>query len=184
MCGRFHSLSQEQLDTFFALAGTTLARIKVGEVFPTEFALVKTKFGFAEMQWGIPKWQGTGVIINARQETVLEKPFFREDMLNRRCVVYMPYFYEWQDHKVKNAVRRDSQATLKVAGLYRMIDGEPRFVIITQEATAAFSVLHNRLPLMLEDDEVQDYLHGDDVARWTEPKVAIAVEWAPDEDEA
>ncbi|TLG76724.1 SOS response-associated peptidase family protein [Culicoidibacter larvae] len=182
MCGRFHSLTQEQLNTFFALAGTTLSQIKVGEVFPTEFALVKTKFGFAEMQWGIPKWQGTGVIINARQETVLDKPFFREDMLHRRCVVYMPYFYEWQDHKVKNAVHRDGQPTLKVAGLYRMVDGEPRFVIITQEATPEFMVLHNRLPLMLEDDEVQDYLHGDDVARLTMSKTTVNVVWLPDED--
>lgn len=75
-------------------------------------------------------------------------------------------------------IYRENQDILKFAGLYKIdMDNEPHFVIITQEATPEFEVLHNRLPLMLEDDEIEDYLNGEDTGKWTKPKSYPDLKW-------
>ena len=53
------------------------------------------------MQWGFPHHTGKGLIINARSETALEKPIFRDSLLQRRCVIPAGGFYEWSRLKEK-----------------------------------------------------------------------------------
>ena len=66
-----------------------------GEVFPTNTAPVISESGVITARWGFPHWKDTGVIINARSETALEKKMFGTPMRKRRCVVPSCGFFEW-----------------------------------------------------------------------------------------
>ena len=75
-----------------------------GDVAPTQVAPVLIASGdrvVAEFQrWGIPGWRG-GLMINARAETVCEKPMFRRSMAAQRCVIPASGYYEWDAGKHK-----------------------------------------------------------------------------------
>lgn len=192
MCGRFVSISEEQLKDILNSVDQDLniSDMKFGETFPTNNSLVETSGKDQEkleiMNWGIKtEWtdyktgkQVKNNLINARQETVKEKVTFKKDFQEHRCIIYASAFYEWQNHKDKYLVFREKQDILKFAGLYKIDkDNEPHFVIITQEATPEFMKLHNRLPLMLEDNEIEDYLTGEETGKWTLPKKYPDLKW-------
>ena len=52
-----------------------------------------------QMQWGFPRFQGKGLLINARVEAILDKKTFRDSVLHRRCVIPAHHFYEWCKNK-------------------------------------------------------------------------------------
>jgi len=66
-----------------------------GEVFPTNYAPVISSDGIAVLKWGFPNWKNSGVIINARAETALDKKTFSKPLRERRCAVPSSGFYEW-----------------------------------------------------------------------------------------
>lgn len=184
VCGRYEALPMEVINDLLGEMRSDINRdindIKYGEVFPTNNGLVELKDGYTIMNWGTPHWKLKKSIINARQETLDEKPFFMHDFRERRCVVLAKGFYEWNSDKVKQEIVRDDQPIMKIAGLYKIDkEGVPHFVIITQEATKEFEPIHNRLPLILEDNEVQEYLNSDDIHKWTYPKDMQAISWEP-----
>lgn len=52
-------------------------------------------------RWGFPGFQNKKLLFNARSETALEKPTFRDSLLHRRCVIPAAWFYEWDPKKQK-----------------------------------------------------------------------------------
>jgi len=72
-----------------------LSEFMRGEVFPTNIAPVVMHDGALAVKWGFPHWKNSGVIINARSETALEKKMFGKPLRERRCVVPSSGFYEW-----------------------------------------------------------------------------------------
>lgn len=128
----------------------------------------------AEIQlacWGLtPPWLRAGValkpLINARAESVHEKPSFRDLISNNRCVVPMRGFYEWGTTPAKSKIpfyicRQDGEPAM-VAGLYSRLDGpeaELMFVVITREASDDVAVIHHRSPAILESSEVNKWLY-------------------------
>jgi putative SOS response-associated peptidase YedK len=121
------------------------------------------------MRWGlVPFWAedlkiGTK-LLNARSETALEKPAFREAMRRRRCLVPASGFYEWTtiDGKKQpfHIVRRDGRP-LAFAGLWeqwRGPDGPLRsYTILTTGPNEIMEPIHNRMPVILD---------GEVAARW------------------
>jgi putative SOS response-associated peptidase YedK len=95
--------------------------------------------------------------INARAETVASSGMFRSALASRRCLVPADAFYEWRamaDGKQPYAIARADGEPLAFAGLWegwRSPDGETlrTFTIITTEANAEISKLHNRMPVIL-----------------------------------
>ena len=79
---------------------------------------------------------------------------FRESTQNRRIVVVATWFYEWNRRKEKNIFYRKDQAALFMAGIYSRHQGGERFVILTTQANASMQPVHDRMPLLLEKDEV------------------------------
>ena len=118
------------------------------------------------MTWGlIPKWTKPGerpkvAPINARAETVAEKPMFRSLVKHRRCLVPANGFYEWKrspDGKQPHFIQPAKGQVMLFAGLFdeaKAADGSPleSFSIITTEANTAMSSLHDRMPVILDDD--------------------------------
>jgi len=80
------------------MADFTKGEYVKGEVFPTNIAPVIENGMIVAVQWGFPHWKNTGVIINARSETALEKRMFGKPLRERRCVIPSSGFYEWGDN--------------------------------------------------------------------------------------
>lgn len=96
-------------------------------------------------------------MINARSESVLEKRIFQESVRHRRCVIPAKGFYEWNVKKEKYQFERlDQEAVLFMAGCFQRFQEEEWFVILTTQANASVSLVHHRMPLVLEKNEIEN----------------------------
>ncbi|NQW09238.1 MAG: SOS response-associated peptidase [Alphaproteobacteria bacterium] len=132
----------------------------------------------AMMRWGlVPSWVkdvSVGAkMINARAETVAEKPSFRAAYRRRRCLVPADGFYEWKTEggiKQPWRVARQDQAPFAFAGLWELWEGRGEgsalqtFTILTTEANATLRDIHHRMPVMLfEPEQFEAWLTADTV---------------------
>jgi putative SOS response-associated peptidase YedK len=140
---------------------------KTGEIFPTDHVplLIRGNNGGMNVilsDWGF-KLRGRP-IINARRETVAEKPLFRNNMINRRCVVPSTGFFEWNNKKTKYLFNLPGTRMLYMAGLWRGSVDSSEFVIITAEANDSVLPVHDRMPLVLTRDKIESWLYDDEAA--------------------
>ena len=109
--------------------------------------------------WGFPGVEGKGLIINARCETVLEKRLFAESVQNRRCLIPANGFYEWTKNRQKVFFRREDNFPLLLGGICRYEKGgEASFVILTKEATPPVDAFHERIPILIETNNIEKWL--------------------------
>ena len=126
-----------------------------------------------QMRWGLlPSWAKDikigASMINARHETVAERPAFRSAWKARRCLVPASGYYEWRlEEGIKQPylIHDPDSPVLMFAGLWENWktpggDWLQSFAIITLGATDAMEQLHDRTPLMLSAIVLHDWLHG------------------------
>lgn len=148
------------------------AVITAGDICPSCHATVLTKAssGIAAdiKRWGFPGWDGKGLVINARAETVMEKKMFRESVRCRRCVVPASGFYEWNREKEKFTFFLPGERMMFLAGIYRRFqeDEEDRYTILTTRANASMKLIHPRMPLILRREEAKRWLEDGDAVKW------------------
>jgi len=119
----------------------------------------------------IPPWAKDASLgakmINARGETVAEKPAFRAAFKRRRCLVPMAGFYEWQKTargKVHHFVHLLNAEQFAVAGLHELWPGkdgaEPveSYTIITTHANELMASIHDRMPVILPEQNYEAWL--------------------------
>lgn len=132
--------------------------VRTGDIFPTNTTPVLMprgdRLGPVLATWGYPKYQGSGVIINARAETAAEKPTFREGVLHRRCVVPSTGFYEWNAEKRKYWFTLPGKKMLYMAGICREYAGQLRYVILTTAANPSMADVHHRMPVILPQNKL------------------------------
>ena len=180
MCGRY-SITTDP-DALRLIFGVRVVQnlIPRWNVAPTqEVPVVREDRGGAReltiMRWGlVPSWSkdiGIGAkLINARAETVAEKPTFRAAFRHRRCLVPADGFYEWQaigGRKQPWRVVRHDRAPFAFAGLWELWEGTGEgsaletFSIVTTEANATLRNIHSRMPVMLfEEAQFKTWLAG------------------------
>ena len=126
-----------------------------------------------ELQWGlIPSWADDPKIgnrlINARADTVATKPAFRQAFKRRRCLILADGFYEWQ--KVGKAkqpylIHRPDDQPFAFAGLWERWKGNDLVIesctIITTEANDTLQPLHDRMPVILDEQDHDRWLDSD-----------------------
>ena len=125
----------------------------------------------AMLRWGlVPGWAkeiGVGTkMINARGESVAEKPAFREAMARRRCLVPASGFFEWKatpGRKQPYAITVPGRPLFAFAGLWerwRSPDGESveTFTIVTADANDAVARIHDRMPVILPKEAEDEWL--------------------------
>lgn len=175
MCGRFFvDAKNREIDRLLESLPSDSPPVKLGEVFPTDFALVMScenrEIAARAMSWGFPRWNAKGVVFNARAESALEKPFFRKSLLERPLAVPGSGFYEWksdpgQKRKDKYLFKGDAPV-LYLAGFWNVFSEVdiPRrcFTILTTAANESMMPFHDRMPVLLHADEVQLWLEGKD----------------------
>lgn len=136
--------------------------ITAGEVCPSSRALVlsvKNGSVCCEWQhWGFRGFKGKQLIFNARCESALEKPMFRDGLLHRRIVIPAAWFYEWNHRKEKNTFRRRDMPILFMAGFSRRYEDGEHFLILTTAANRSMEPVHDRMPLILEQEEIREWL--------------------------
>lgn len=103
------------------------------------------------MIWGFPDAHNSGsLVINARAETLMEKPMFSDAARFHRCAVPAAGFYEWTAQKEQVSYTWEKIPEIFLGAVFRMIRGSLRFVIVTREANASVRDVHGRMPLVLD----------------------------------
>ena len=182
MCGRFYvdEGTAREIERVIRGVDLRMQKMRTGDIYPSQSAGILTchnqqknplsagpaaenspALELNEMRWGFPQYQKKGLLINARAETALERKTFRESVLHRRCVIPARQFYEWDSDKNKVTFFREDRAVLFMAGFYNRFQDEVRFIILTTQANAAVSPVHNRMPLVLENGELEDWVYDD-----------------------
>ncbi|MBQ8409642.1 MAG: SOS response-associated peptidase [Clostridia bacterium] len=155
MCGRYVTEEDTSIDMKrlydHLRAAYPAVSLKSGEIFPTETVPILCGAGNRPIpgKWGFQGFNHKGVIINARAETVMEKPFFRDCFLNRRCIIPTNGYYEWSKSKEKYRFNLPDSPLSCLAGLYRNDPDGARFVILTTSANESVTPVHHRMPLVL-----------------------------------
>lgn len=168
MCGRLaNTLPHDAMAQLFdAVPANALPPLPDYNICPTQQVAVVTNEGgrrYRPMRWGfLPVWYKTPsdgpLLINARSETVAEKPAFRKAVRERRCLVPVTGFFEWHradGEKIPHFFQRADAAPLVMAGLWQDWgeDGLPTFAVLTTEANALMAPIHHRIPVILEQKD-------------------------------
>ena len=179
MCGRYSLVASiAELEGRFGFDGTDAVYSPNYNVAPTQGVLTVVAESDARravrMRWGlIPSWAREASIgsrmINARAETVAEKPSFRTALRRRRCLVLADGFYEWRRTGAGKRPMRITMASgepFAFAGLWdtwRDQQGEAitSCTIITTGANDLLRPVHDRMPVILQRDREDLWLdHG------------------------
>lgn len=123
------------------------------------------------LRWGlVPRWakdaSGGARMMNARGESVAEKPAFRDAFRKRRCLVPMDGFFEWRQEGARKqpyAVAMADGSPMAAAGLWegwQQPDGGwlRTFTVITTEANARQALVHERMPVLLAREAFDAWL--------------------------
>lgn len=184
MCGRFSlTVNEAELNEFFETAGGDAPYEARYNCAPTQMLAVITNEKLRQLsyfRWGlIPGWAKDPSIgnkmINARAETITEKPSYKTALRARRCLVPADAFYEWKQNgdKVPYRIYLKNSRLLAFAGLWdrwRTPDGNEisSFTIITTGANRFMQPIHNRMPVILRREDEQLWLGSDNAAELLE----------------
>lgn len=176
MCGRFvRDIAPEMLASIYRLTALPElpARYNIAPGQPV--AAVRENHAGArelvELRWGlVPHWARDPAIgarmINARSETVAEKPSFRQALRSRRCIIPASGFYEWAKlgkQKLPHYIRLRAGEIMSLAGLWESWTspgGEhlESCTILTTAANRLIRTIHDRMPVILHDEKCSRWL--------------------------
>ena len=175
MCGRFTLITDiSKIAQSFGVEPTLNATSRYN-IAPTQNVVAVLKNGTAHLdtlRWGlIPSWAKDEAIgsrmINARAETLAEKPSFRNLLRGRRCLVVADGFYEWRSEgkeKTPMYITLQDDQPFAFAGLWdvwKNPEGEPiqSCTIITTPPNELMATIHNRMPAILRPGAYEDWLN-------------------------
>ncbi|MGQ0611560.1 MAG: SOS response-associated peptidase [Paracoccaceae bacterium] len=165
MCGRFTiTHPNEALAALFgATPGNDLPPGPRHNICPTQPVAVVTSDGgmrrLQAMRWGfIPSWYKAPtdgpLIINARSDTVADKPAFREAVRARRCIVPASGFYEWTAGPDKTRlpyyITRADGAPMALAAIWQRWGDQVTCAVVSTEAGPGMAGIHDREPVILD----------------------------------
>ncbi len=186
MCGRYYiDIDNEEFKRIIEEAQKNIyENYKTGEIFPTNIAPIyiedNNKMKPILAKWGFPKWDGKGVIINARAESINEKHLFKKLFSHKRCIVPASYYFEWkkEEHDKDKYKINNPGSNIYMAGLYDVVTNKENkqlslfesnmdifYTIITRNANNSVSHIHNRMPLIFNKEEKNEWLNGQDIER-------------------
>ena len=189
MCGRFTLFTPASRLAEVFLPGELLAATPRYNIAPSQPVLAVRPSAaagrreFTMPRWGlVPPWARDAAIgnrlINARAETVAEKPAFRRAFRERRCLIPADGFYEWKrEGAVKRPfyIRMRDGAPFAFGGIWERWEGirgeaVETCAILTTEPNDLLAPIHDRMPLILPPEEY---------GRWLDPSVRVPESLAP-----
>lgn len=175
MCGRFAlTASGSLLESAFELEKLSDYTFSSYNIAPSQHIpvvhLKENKRVLSFMKWGlVPFWNTktpAHTVINARCETLSEKPMFRRLYSHQRCLIPASGFYEWQTHsKQPFYFTLPDTSIFAFAGIWdkgNTAAGEEikMCALITQEATEEIRMIHHRMPVILHPYQYGHWLEG------------------------
>ena len=172
MCGRFTQIaSAEALREHFQLDASAIATTVSYNIAPTQQILTLSDAGSAGYlklrRWGlIPSWiknqRLAAPLINARSETVAEKPSFKQSFVRRRCLIPATGYYEWSN-KIPYYFSLKQQPLFSFAGIWAVwTNGKDETIesvaIITTKANELTAKYHSRMPVIIPQEHYQSWL--------------------------
>jgi len=165
----------EELKQIFDLIESSTRIEPRYNVAPTQQVAVVRNTGehnaLVSMKWGlIPSWSKDASIashtINARCETVAEKPAFRHAIKYNRCIIPISGFYEWshsEGKKIPHFIHLSDRSPMSLAGIWehwKNPEGQEieTFSILTTSANSLVSPLHDRMPVILQPEDYNLWL--------------------------
>ena len=161
-----------------------------GDLYPSDIApvLAPNKYGnmaVFPMAWGFTHNASHNPLANCRVETADSRPMWRDSWYRRRCVIPASWYYEWgypiyeedsrsmiehrNTKKVKFAIQTEGSDRTYIAGLYRYEDHGgmqvPVFSILTREAAGTVRDIHDRMPLILDKENIKEWIRPDGDSR-------------------
>ena len=182
MCGRYYvdDETAREIEKLVRDLDRKLQIERTGDVFPAQNATIikgqEHHLAAEQMRWGFPGFEKGKLLINSRAETALERPTFRESVQDRRCIIPARGFYEWNKSKEKFTFERKETPVLFMAGCYNRYEGQERFVILTTDANSSVAPVHNRMPLILEPEELGDWVLDDQATESLLHKTPVLLE--------
>lgn len=177
MCGRFTlicsakeigqalgvSLSDKELSLYRTSRGYNVAPSQNAPI----VLMQEGKREIVPAKWGYhPAWarEDAPSPINARAETVFDKPFFRNAIKHKRCLIPATGWYEWQSvakgQKQPYFIRPANTRVFAFAGVYEDMDEDPgrTFAILVGEAAPEIRTLHARQPIVVKPEDYETWL--------------------------
>ena len=180
MCGRFAFYSPSEATAALFGASSTTEVVARYNIAPTQFIAAvrhdeQNDPELAMLRWGlVPFWAKDPSIgnrmINARAETVAEKPSFRNAYKKRRCLILADGFYEWRkegDGKAPYFISLADGSPFAFAGLWEDWSSKESdetlqtTAIITTAASDFMAQLHQRMPVVMQPEQAERWLGGD-----------------------
>ncbi|OPX71294.1 MAG: hypothetical protein A4E38_01043 [Methanoregulaceae archaeon PtaB.Bin108] len=177
MCGRFTLALTVGFGERFVVDESPLNLVPRYNIAPSQqvpvvFTNFKGERVAASMTWGlVPTWTrdltGARPLINARADTLAERPSFRGPLARHRCIVPATGFFEWQKsgtQRIPYYFHRKDQGFIAFAGLFDILKGRNpplyTFTIITTNPNPLVARIHDRMPAILKQE---------DEGRWLAP---------------
>lgn len=171
MCGRFY-VNEDLIQKIEQLARRIEGeRGKSRDVAPTQNAEVlcalEGEIVLRTLQWGYENFGKSGVIFNARAESVQEKRMFSDDFDRHRCLIPAGKFYEWKAAGAKEKEQYEFErkhGTMLLAGIYHKDPAGDRFTILTKAAEGCMVGIHDRMPVIIEETDITKWLFSKEEA--------------------
>lgn len=158
MCGRFTlDVDFEDLLARYGLEQVPSFFFARGEITPGMTIFAVTKEGPRPLKWGLKASFSKRPLINARMETVLTKPFFKDHFFHRRCLIPASMFYEWDHEKRKIGFYHREESIISLAGLFT---DQSEVAIFTRPAGKNVESVHDREPVFIERNLESRYLES------------------------
>lgn len=172
MCGRFMLDSDiEDLLRQYQILKGEVADYNKGDIYPSQkvpgIMYDDNSRALKLAKWGFPFMGKSKLVINARYESITDKPMFKNAFHNARCIIPANLFYEWKDEGDKNKAKHEihllGEVITSLGGIFKFIvndegDQELSFVLITTEANNQMKSIHSRMPLIIENDALDYWL--------------------------
>jgi len=174
MCGRFAvAKSHEQLTKRFGVVNIDPNYRLSFNISPrqkTPVILNEAPDEIQMVQWGlVPRWakDDEKYFINARAETLREKPAFKSIVRSRRCLVIADSFFEWQKQgkgKIPHRIYLPDDELFAFAGIWDTWQDRTTYAIITTEPNELVEKIHDRMPVILPREYERSWLKDGDVS--------------------
>ena len=182
MCGRYYvdDETAREIEKLVRDLDRKLQIERTGDVFPSQKATIikgqEHHLATEQMRCGFPGFENGKLLINARAESALERRTFQDSVQHRRCIIPSRGFYEWNKSKEKFTFERTDAPALFMAGCYNWYEEQERFVILTTAANSSVAPVHNRMPLILEPEELKDWVLDDGATEYLLHKTPVLLE--------
>jgi putative SOS response-associated peptidase YedK len=172
MCGRYALFGIDELKKEFPFKDQTNIKPNYNAA-PTQTMPVVTENGIELMRWGlIPSWAKDEKIgnklINARSESVFEKPVWKRIIMTKKCLIPANGFYEWKkitDSKQPFYIHPTDQSLFMFAGVWDSWKHEGKewhtYSILTTKPNKEMEEIHDRMPVILYREDWHQWLEAD-----------------------